>query len=232
MSERLALLLVGSAYVTHAVPTHAAHAGLPAIRSIPPEKMALETAPTTFGSGGARTAEEDRQRRALLPQGPLPAPVVNIPATRLRATAGGTSSRLLVPVVFLFTGALCPDYQQTALQQATRHSPGGVYLIADPGPCAVMANATGAIFEDSTAYNSSIATARRLWPAATLRGEYEFGCVARWFVLRDFMARRALQWAFYSDSDVLLFGSPEPIVESLIRRGLQVSLYRVPRAFV
>lgn len=53
--------------------------------------------------------------------------------------------------------------------------------------------------------------------------EFEFICILRWFILRDFMQENNIQQCFYMDSDVLLYSSISEIKEMVRDSDMTIS---------
>jgi len=109
-----------------------------------------------------------------------------------------------LPIIMFHESEGYPFYVGLCLAQARRTNPDNpVYFIglAENGPI------SGVEYIPSAKYSEGADELKRVFfNISENKADFEYVCIKRWFVIRDFMRAKGLSRAFCIDSDVLLFG--------------------------
>eukprot|EP00276_Gloeochaete_wittrockiana_P011514 CAMPEP_0184372428 /NCGR_PEP_ID=MMETSP1089-20130417/163937_1 /TAXON_ID=38269 ORGANISM="Gloeochaete wittrockiana, Strain SAG46.84" /NCGR_SAMPLE_ID=MMETSP1089 /ASSEMBLY_ACC=CAM_ASM_000445 /LENGTH=646 /DNA_ID=CAMNT_0026715273 /DNA_START=85 /DNA_END=2025 /DNA_ORIENTATION=+ len=110
-----------------------------------------------------------------------------------------------IPVVQIYSGK-CQQYVRASLAQSLRYND-HVILIAS-SECEWLRRALPELeFHPLDEFQYLIDQLSKIFPQDHERRDYQIDCFARWFILRDFMAKHDIREVFYQDSDTLIYAN-------------------------
>lgn len=129
-----------------------------------------------------------------------------------------------LPVVFIHLGGI-PTYLREAIAQAASFG-NQIYLLTDAPPHDALMNAC---VVDIKPYSlDKVVFASRYQHMSSNPFEFEFICIYRWFILKNFMRIRGLNRVLYLDSDVYLYSHTSEIEQHYEDQSFEFA-YSVPK---
>lgn len=129
-----------------------------------------------------------------------------------------------LPVVFIHLGEI-PTYLYKAIDQAASFG-NQIYLLTDTPPRDDLVNANVVNVKPYSLDQTAFASRYRHMSSNPF--EFEFICIYRWFILKNFMQALDLERVLYLDSDVYLYCHTREIQQNYEDRSFEFA-YSVPQ---
>ena len=109
-----------------------------------------------------------------------------------------------IPIIFAHFGY--DEYLNITIRQALSSNPAAeVILLGDEANRKFNTLCSHYLYKD---FETGIDDLEKTYTQSSSNNyQYEFFCIKRWFIIRNFMREKKLDWVFATDSDVLLYNS-------------------------